>query len=92
MAHGYCAYHAGEYLEAVESLEQADSDIFDTQLYLALSYAELDHVEKVDEHRQIILTMNPDLKVSMIVEGDAMLNEDIIKHFLKSAEKAKLPI
>lgn len=92
LAHGYCAYHAGEYLEAVESLEQADSDIFDTQLYLALSYAELDHVEKVDEHRQIILTMNPDLKVSMIVEGDAMLNEDIIKHFLKSAEKAKLPI
>lgn len=91
LAHGYCAYHAGEYLESIESLNHADADIPDTQLYLMLSYVESGEPKKADTHKQKLLALNPDVTVAALIEGDAMQDESIVAHFNNSAKKAGIP-
>jgi len=91
LAHGYCAYHAGEYQEAIDALEQADTQILDPQLYLALCYAELGNQEKTDLHRENLFAINPNMQASQVVEGDSMQIIAITEHFYRSAAKAGIP-
>ena len=92
LAHGYCAYHAGFYEEAIEAYGHADTNIPDTHLYLTLCYAEIDDPEMSVRHKTHLLDLNPNITATQIIEGDAMRNQDVINHFLKSAGKAGLPI
>ena len=91
LSHGYCAYHGGEYEESINSLKNADSNIPDTQLYLLLSYSELGDKMKIAHHKKALTALNPEITVSQLVKGDAMIDKSSVDHFYKSAKKAGIP-
>lgn len=92
LAHGYAAYHAGEYQEAINALARIKPGTSDAHLYRALSFAELGRTVECAQERELLLSIVPELKVSGIVEGDLMREPKAIEHFLSSAKKAGLPL
>ena len=92
LAHGYCAYHAKHYQEAIDALALANPDVFDMQLYTTLSYAELGDTTHMEKHRKIVLSLNPDLTATKIIEGDLVINEEVKNHLIGSFKKACIPL